>query len=172
MLNPSLVKVTHFKYFNVQQNIYSGYIAMLAVEKSYRGMGLGSKLVRTVVKVMQNDECDEVGNFSIFQHCFFKVVLETEVSNASALSLYGQLGFIRESRLFRYYLNGSDAFRLKLYLERPNRPKQEQSIITKRNLITANLVEAIINNATIGKRNEHECENNHNNDGEVVGLFK
>ena len=46
------------------------------------------------------------------------MVLETEVSNAQSLSLYGRLGFVRESRLFRYYLNGSDAFRLKLYLER------------------------------------------------------
>jgi len=33
---------------------------MLAVEKSYRGMGLGTKLVRTVVRVMQEKECDEV----------------------------------------------------------------------------------------------------------------
>jgi hypothetical protein len=53
-----------------------------------------------------------------------QVVLETEVSNARSLSLYGRLGFIRESRLFRYYLNGSDAFRLKLYLERPDGPNQ------------------------------------------------
>ena len=41
-------------------------------------------------------------------------MLEAEVSNKSALILYDRLGFIRERRLYRYYLNGSDAFRLKL----------------------------------------------------------
>lgn len=41
-------------------------------------------------------------------------MLETEVTNTKALALYSRLGFIRERRLLRYYLNGVDAFRLKL----------------------------------------------------------
>jgi len=41
-------------------------------------------------------------------------VLETEFDNAAALALYESLGFIREKRLFRFYLNGKDAFRLTL----------------------------------------------------------
>jgi ribosomal protein S18 acetylase RimI-like enzyme len=41
-----------------------------------------------------------------------QVVLETEVTNAAALRLYGKLGFAREERLLKYYLNGVDAFRL------------------------------------------------------------
>lgn len=41
-------------------------------------------------------------------------MLETEFDNAAALSLYESLGFIREKRLFRFYLNGKDAFRLVL----------------------------------------------------------
>ncbi|CAM0139515.1 unnamed protein product [Umbelopsis sp. WA50703] len=44
-----------------------------------------------------------------------EVVLETEYTNAGALSLYQHLGFIRDKRLYRYYLNGVDAFRLKLF---------------------------------------------------------
>jgi ribosomal protein S18 acetylase RimI-like enzyme len=32
-----------------------------------------------------------------------------------ALRLYEQLGFVRDKRLYRYYLNGVDAFRLKLW---------------------------------------------------------
>lgn len=44
----------------------------------------------------------------------FQVILETEYDNAAALSLYESLGFIREKRLFRFYLNGKDAFRLVL----------------------------------------------------------
>lgn len=43
-----------------------------------------------------------------------QVVLETEFDNHSALSLYESLGFIREKRLYRFYLNGKDAFRLVL----------------------------------------------------------
>lgn len=41
-------------------------------------------------------------------------MLETEYDNAPALSLYESLGFIREKRLYRFYLNGKDAFRLVL----------------------------------------------------------
>lgn len=41
-----------------------------------------------------------------------QVILETEFDNTAALSLYESLGFMREKRLFRFYLNGKDAFRL------------------------------------------------------------
>lgn len=40
--------------------------------------------------------------------------METEYDNTAALSLYESLGFIREKRLFRFYMNGKDAFRLVL----------------------------------------------------------
>lgn len=46
----------------------------------------------------------------------FQVVLETEITNQPALRLYENLGFVRDKRLFRYYLNGVDALRLKLWL--------------------------------------------------------
>ena len=46
-----------------------------------------------------------------------EVVLETEVTNQAALQLYQRLGFVRDKRLFRYYLNGVDALRLKLWLK-------------------------------------------------------
>ena len=46
---------------------------------------------------------------------FFQVVLETEITNKPALRLYENLGFVRDKRLFRYYLNGVDALRLKLW---------------------------------------------------------
>lgn len=45
-----------------------------------------------------------------------QIVLETEITNESALKLYENLGFVRDKRLFRYYLNGVDALRLKLWL--------------------------------------------------------
>lgn len=53
------------------------------------------------------------------------MILEAEVTNSGALALYGNLGFIRAKRLHSYYLNGVDAFRLKLlfpqaYMEDPS----------------------------------------------------
>ena len=45
-----------------------------------------------------------------------QVVLETEVTNKAALSLYENLGFVRDRYLHQYYLNGVDAYRLKLWL--------------------------------------------------------
>ncbi|VDM76698.1 unnamed protein product [Strongylus vulgaris] len=83
-----------------------GYLAMLAIDESCRRLGLGTRLVRRAIERMESQGCDEV-------------VLETEVSNVNAQRLYSNLGFIREKRLVRYYLNGGDAFRLKLYFSPP-----------------------------------------------------
>ncbi|CAK9311533.1 unnamed protein product [Citrullus colocynthis] len=84
---------------------FRGYIAMLVVIKPYRGKGIASELVTRSIKVMMESGCDEV-------------TLEAEVTNKGALALYGRLGFIRAKRLFHYYLNGVDAFRLKLLFPR------------------------------------------------------
>lgn len=60
-----------------------------------------------------------------------KVTLEAEVTNKGALALYGRLGFIRAKRLFRYYLNGVDAFRLKLLFPRRELHTSLQMMATK-----------------------------------------
>ncbi|KAK2107122.1 N-alpha-acetyltransferase 30 [Saguinus oedipus] len=80
-----------------------GYIAMLAVDSKYRRNGIGTNLVKKAIYAMVEGDCDEI-------------VLETEITNKSALKLYENLGFVRDKRLFRYYLNGVDALRLKLWL--------------------------------------------------------
>ena len=74
-----------------------GYIAMLAVDSEFRKRRIGSTLVKKAIEAMVEDDADEV-------------VLETEITNKSALKLYENLG------LFRNYLNGVDASRLKLWL--------------------------------------------------------
>ena len=76
-----------------------GYVAMLVVDPAFRKQGVGLRLAERAVAAM-SATCDEI-------------VLETEVANAGALRLYEGLGFLREKRLPRYYLSGSDAFRLK-----------------------------------------------------------
>jgi len=80
-----------------------GYIAMLAVDQGFRKRKIGSTLVKKAIEAMILDDADEV-------------VLETEITNKPALKLYEALGFVRDKRLFRYYLNGVDASRLKLWL--------------------------------------------------------
>lgn len=70
-----------------------GYIAMLAVHHSMRKRGMGSRLVSLAVSAMRGGGCDEA-------------VLETEVTNIGALRLYEGLGFVRDKRLHKYYLNG------------------------------------------------------------------
>ena len=77
---------------------------MLVVTKEYRKMKIGSQLVKLAVDAMIKSRATEI-------------VLETEVTNKPALNLYGNLGFLRDKRLFRYYLNGLDALRLKLWIE-------------------------------------------------------
>ncbi|TCD62824.1 N-alpha-acetyltransferase mak3 [Steccherinum ochraceum] len=80
-----------------------GYIAMLSVKRDWRKRGIATTLVRKAIDAMVQNGAEEV-------------VLETEYDNSAALSLYESLGFIREKRLYRFYLNGKDAFRLVLVL--------------------------------------------------------
>ncbi|KAK8673378.1 hypothetical protein V6N13_111719 [Hibiscus sabdariffa] len=94
------------------RNTFRGYIAMLVVIKPYRGRGIATELVTRSIRMMMESGCEEV-------------TLEAEVTNKGALALYGRLGFIRAKRLFHYYLNGVDAFRLKLLFPPP--PRQELS---------------------------------------------
>ena len=88
------------------RQVLRGYIGMLVVDKAYRKQGIASRLVAIAIESMKSNGCQEV-------------VLETEVVNFGALNLYEKLGFIRDKRLCRYYLNGQDAFRLKLFIVDP-----------------------------------------------------
>jgi hypothetical protein len=40
-----------------------------------------------------------------------------QASNTGALALYEKLGFMRFEKLTRYYLNGGDAFRMRLVID-------------------------------------------------------
>ena len=52
--------------------------------------------------------------------------METEITNKGALRLYERLGFIRQKRLPKYYLNGNDAYRLKLWIPSKETPPEEE----------------------------------------------
>ena len=61
----------------------------------------GSSLAKSAIVEMRKS-CDEVA-------------LEAETTNTAALRMYERLGFLKDQRLPKYYLSGSDAFRLKLW---------------------------------------------------------
>jgi ribosomal protein S18 acetylase RimI-like enzyme len=44
----------------------------------------------------------------------------SQASNLGALAVYEKLGFLREEKMSKYYLNGGDAYRLKLWIDRPD----------------------------------------------------
>ncbi|WFC99681.1 N-terminal methionine N(alpha)-acetyltransferase NatC [Malassezia yamatoensis] len=89
-----------------------GYIAMLSVDPRRRGCGIGAQLIQRAV-----DEMIHLGAAEI--------VLETEVDNIAALRLYERLGFLREKRLFRFYMNGG----YHASLTQAKTPSQQDSIL-------------------------------------------
>lgn len=101
---PKVVGVIVCKQDKHKSGTQRGYIAMLAVHHSLRKRGMGRKLVKLSMAAMIEGGCDEA-------------VLETEVTNEGALRLYEGLGFARDKRMLRYYLNGNDAFRLKVWFK-------------------------------------------------------
>jgi len=88
-----------------EADCFRGYIAMLAVDSAHRKKGIGLELATQGIDRMVDMGCDEV-------------MLEAELTNVGALALYEKLGFARDERLGRYYLNGGDAYRLKLWIDK------------------------------------------------------
>lgn len=117
---------------DMHMNVRRGYIAMLAVRKEYRKLKIGTTLVTKAIKVgnimSPHDRKHALNSLYTYMYLIIsfnlqamladnadEVVLETEMRNEPALRLYENLGFVRDKRLFRYYLNGVDALRLKLW---------------------------------------------------------
>lgn len=96
-----------FFFFFKRKSRLRGYIAMLSVDPGYRRKGIAQDLVLQSMRVMKEAGCE-------------MAMLETEVINTSATQLYTKLGFQKDKLLFRYYLNGGDAWRLKM-LFAPNK---------------------------------------------------
>jgi len=73
-----------------------GHILNVAVNRAFRGCGVGRHLVERVLR-----DCREGGADT--------VSLEVRPSNHAAISLYRQLGFVETGRRRNYYENGEDA---------------------------------------------------------------
>lgn len=107
---------------DVHKMVRRGYIAMLAVDKDYRKLKIGTTLVQKAIEVRTYRASKTLFHLTVFvsfqailRDSADEVVLETEITNRPALKLYENLGFVRDKRLFHYYLNGVDALRLKLW---------------------------------------------------------
>ena len=75
-------------------------IANIAVRESYRGKGIGKKLVNALVK-------------KLYARGVRRIFLEVRVSNAAAMALYLRCGFVGVAVRPRYYGDGEDALVMK-----------------------------------------------------------
>ena len=88
-----------------RDGVNRGYIAMVAVNKNFRKRGIAFTLVNMNIENMMLLGATEA-------------TLEAEIANKGALGLYEKLGFSREEMMGRYYLNGGDAYKLRLKLDK------------------------------------------------------
>jgi len=73
-----------------------GHIVSIAVDPAYRRRGIGTKIIRELIRRLQHAGCSGVS-------------LEVRVTNIPALSMYGKLGFTQLSIIRNYYRDGEDA---------------------------------------------------------------
>lgn len=112
-----------------------GYVAMLAVKPESRKNKIASVLVTASVDIMRKKNCDEVS-------------LETPSDALPALNLYTGLGFAKTKFLGRYYLQGQDAIRLKLWLKpSPSAESFKQQLARQQALMAKNEKTAAIASA-------------------------
>lgn len=80
-----------------------GHIVSVAVIESYRKKGIGIALVEEVMKMMRVKGCSET-------------YLEVRMTNEPAVKLYEKLGFIKSSKIEKYYRDGEAALLMSFHL--------------------------------------------------------
>jgi ribosomal-protein-alanine N-acetyltransferase len=99
-------------------SIVSGYIVFwimfeechilnVTVNREWRGLGYGVKLVRLAIDQALRKNCK-------------KVILEVRKSNEAAIELYQKLGFFTESIKKNFYSDSEDAIFMAKFLEKEN----------------------------------------------------
>jgi len=82
--------------YSLFKRIRWAHIVSIAVDERYRRIGVGTALMRGVIKNLK----DRVDGF----------YLEVRISNKPAVNLYTKLGFEITKRIPRYYIDGEDAY--------------------------------------------------------------
>ena len=89
--------------FGVMSGVQQARVLMLAVDRRYRGAGLGTLLTQEFFR-----ECGKKG--------VRQVSLEVRASNIGAQRFYQRLGFFTVRRVSKYYSDGEDGIFLLRYL--------------------------------------------------------
>ena len=92
-----LIGVLRFSNGSRKRNAHSGSFSMM-VRKSWRGLGVGTKLVETLFEWAKDSPIIE------------KVGLNVLASNSRAIALYKKLGFIEEGRRIKEYKFAEDRY--------------------------------------------------------------
>ena len=105
---------------DIKQGEIQGHITSISVLRTYRRLGVASKLMNHAINMMQEYfEADYVS-------------LHVRVSNRPALHLYhNNLGFEVSGVEKEYYYDKEDAYKMKKYLKKDKKPKDEVNIEIK-----------------------------------------
>ncbi len=93
-------------YFSIWKIVDEGHLVTLAVEPSRRRLGLGSAILRDVVRLAE-------------ELSIRKITLEVRECNREAIRLYNRFGFIKAGVRLKYYEDGTDAWIMDLDLVHP-----------------------------------------------------
>ena len=86
------------------RRVQVGHILNLAVERKQRRQGIGSMLVKHILKELSKRKVE-------------KIYLEVRESNTAAQKLYSRINFKVEKRIRMYYPNGEDAYVMSKIIE-------------------------------------------------------
>ena len=141
---------------DVKPGEVQGHITSISVLRTYRRLGVASKLMNHAINMMQE----------YFDADF--VSLHVRVSNRPALHLYHKnLGFDVKGIEKEYYADKEDAYKMRKYFKKDKKPKDEVAIEIKDEIkfeeIKDVFEEIDINGEEIGsKKKEKEKENEEN----------
>ncbi len=86
-----------FSNFKKLGFVKKGHVVSVAVLNEFRRKGIGKGLVEEAINGVKTKKCDEL-------------YLEVRCSNADAVLLYENMGFIIRQKLKTYYRDGEDAY--------------------------------------------------------------
>ena len=142
----------------VKQGEVQGHITSISVLRTYRRLGVASKLMNHAINMMQE----------YFDADF--VSLHVRVSNRPALHLYHKnLGFDVRGIEKEYYADKEDAYKMRKYFKKDKKPKDEVAIEIKDEIKFEDIKDVFeeidINGEEIGnKKKEKGKENEENKD--------
>ncbi len=99
-------RIIGYAVFTIKNNPFPlGHLLNLAVKESYKRQGVGSLLLKTVLRMLEEKRTKEV-------------YLEVNKANIAARRFYASFGFKEDRKIKNYYGTGEDAIIMRLKLGR------------------------------------------------------